>query len=66
MTQNEERLTKIIRGLRIEYYHRVVHRYAHERVWEEEDETERREEQNKSTKERYDAETEAMIAEALR
>ena len=65
MTANEERLAKIIRGLRADHYRRHVHRYAHERVWEEEDETERREEQNKEAKKKFDAETEAMIAEVI-
>ena len=55
------KLANLFRELRTQWYYRTIHVYGHERVWETEDQEERREENNEYQKEIFDEETERLI-----
>jgi len=59
--QSEAALKNLIRELRDKLYWKTQHSFAHERVWETEEEEESREERNKDCRNAWDEGTEALI-----
>lgn len=51
----------LVRELRKKEFYATKYTYAHERVWEDEEDEQAREEFNKEKKLKWDAETEEMI-----
>ncbi len=54
-------MEQLVRKLREELWYKTKHVYAHERVWESDEEEENREYWNKEGKKKWDLETEEMI-----
>lgn len=54
-------MEQLVRKLREELFYKTQHIYAHERVWEDEEQEQYREEGNKERKKKWDLETEEMI-----
>lgn len=61
-----EKLLKLIREQREKLYYLTQHRYAHERVWEDEEEEQYREARNKLAKKTWDEETEELLDNCFR
>lgn len=54
-------LEALIRTLRNQLYFKTKHRYAHERVWETEEDEEDREKANQERRKEWDEATEELI-----
>lgn len=59
---NLSNIEKAFRELRERWFYNHLCSYAHEREWEDEERSKRREENNKSTKKMFDLQTEDIIA----
>jgi hypothetical protein len=55
-------LENAFRELRNKWFYAKLHRNSHERVWESDEEGDRRESENKLLKEVYDKQTEMIIS----
>lgn len=62
-TRSHAALENLVRNLREKLYFLTKHTYAHERVWEDEEQEKWRENYNKQKREAWDIETEELIQE---
>ena len=60
------RLADLVRRLRDELYRRTQYRAPHEREWESEEAEREREDSNRESRAEWDAETERLIAAAIK